>query len=116
MLFLTVEPVERWVIINFRKIRDSLHYEITVDHLIQEGIIEHFNPRRHDSRLWRGQLVKESIKKGKRACESLMTCIRSQSGELHEYCVMTCNKKLGGKNIIRAEIRKRKGKNSCRIT
>lgn len=103
-VFLADQTVE-CVTNNFRKIRDSLHFEITVDFLQQEGIID-LGQRPKENRIWRGKLVKESIKKGERGCSSLMRCLQFQDRNICDDCFMTWRKKREGKNITRAEIRK----------
>lgn len=114
-LFFLTEPVVRFVRINFRNIRHLLHFDITADNLIQAGIID-FDQRHHDGRLWRGKLVKESIKKGAEGCEILMRTLKLQNIDIFDYCVETRREKKVGKNITRANIRKGERRNNCRIT
>lgn len=102
-VFLT-DPMVECVTINFRRIRESLHFETTVDFLQQEGIID-LGQRPKENRIWRGKLVKESIKKGAEGCRILMRCLAFQG--IYDDCLMTWRKKRReGKNITRAEIRK----------
>lgn len=106
MLFLT-DLLVKCVTINFKKIRDLLHFDITADCLQQEGIIE-LRQGYHDSRFWRGKLVKESIKRNARGCHILMTCLELQYPNIYVDCLKTWKKKRRvGKNITRADIRKR---------
>lgn len=67
-----------------------LHFDITLDTLVQEGIFE----ARHEFKetaVNRGKLVKESIRKGPRACECLLRCLESQLKEVYDKAVKTWN-------------------------
>lgn len=66
-----------------------LHFDITLDHLRQEGILEEQGFK--ENRVHRGKLVKETIRKGPRACESLLRCLESQQKEIHDKVVQTLN-------------------------
>lgn len=88
------EKCEECVLINFRQIRENLHFEITVDYLKQAGVLElEENPE--ESRIQRGQLVKKSIRKGSRGCESLLRCLNSQLKEMYEKILRDWEKKKG---------------------
>lgn len=84
------EQCERCIRINFRYIREMLHFDITLDTLIQEGIFEARQEFKATT-VNRGKLVKESIKKGPRACDSLLRCLESQLKEAYDKVVKTFN-------------------------
>lgn len=67
-----------------------LHFDITLDTLIQEGIFEARQEFKATT-VNRGKLVKESIKKGPRACDSLLRCLESQMKEAYDKVVKTFN-------------------------
>lgn len=81
--FLTEECVE-CVRINFRYIRKKLHFEITIDNLVQHGVLKTVPKPKTDNRIQRGMLVKESIRKGSKGCECLLNCLKSQHQEIFE--------------------------------
>eukprot|EP00105_Crassostrea_gigas_P003583 XP_011416486.1 PREDICTED: uncharacterized protein LOC105320306 [Crassostrea gigas] len=66
-----------------------LHFDITLDHLRQEGIFKEQGFK--ENRVHRGKLVKETIRKGPRACESLLRCLESQQNGIHDKVVKTLN-------------------------
>lgn len=66
-----------------------LHFEITLGHLRQEGIFEEQGFK--ETRVHRGKLVKESIRKGPRACESMLRCLESQQKEIYDKVVRNWN-------------------------
>lgn len=88
------EKCEECVQMNFRQIREILHFEITVDHLKQEGVLGmEENPE--ESRIQRGQLVKKSIRKRSWGCESLLRCLNFQLKEHYEKILRDWEKKKG---------------------
>lgn len=93
-VFLTEECVE-CVRINFRWIRDQLHFEMTADHLVQNAVIS--CAKTPENTIHRGFLVKSAIRKGHRGCESLLRCLETQQKETFEKAlkVWTDRKKFG---------------------
>lgn len=81
--------------INFRYIRKQLHFEITIDHLIQEGVLKGVSKTITDNRIQRGMLVKQSIRQGSRGCESLLKCLKSQNEETFEQALDTWRRRRG---------------------
>lgn len=94
---------------NFRQIREILHFEITVDHLKQEGVLGmEENPE--ESRIQRGRLVKKSIRKRSWGCESLLRCLNFQLKEHYEKILRDWEKKKGYGKYFKSSKRKRERK------
>lgn len=67
--------------INFRYIREQLHFEITIDNLVEHKVLKTVPKPKTVNRIQRGMLVKESIRKGSKGCECLLNCLKSQHEE-----------------------------------
>lgn len=76
---------------NYRLIRNRLHFELTWDHLRQDGVIRKQIPQEDNSQ--RGKLVKEAIKFGPRGCESLLRCLEMQQKETYKHVLEVWKKR-----------------------